>query len=672
MRLFTAAIALTLVSSAAPVAQKPQPQQPAATFKSSVTLVTIDVSVLDSEGRPVPGLTADDFQIKLNGRLQPVRALNYVQVAKAAAPLTVTDIAPEVTGRKVVTNSAPAGETKVFVLMLDDLSFSSGSGRSMIEAAKRFVDRQPADAYVGVTTTSGSPVVNPTLEREPVKKALSRIVGSFVDPRRPLTPTAPTVGIAEALDVIDHNDAGALSRMVARECGTPGAVSGTIVAADNRCANDAVSTARMIASQTRGTTARQVAAVGGAVSAMKGAKGLKQLVLMSEGIGATRDVMSTFEPLARAAAEAGVQLSILVEEGRDLDLSDAGRAANSATEDGTRASDTGLSNRRREDFRMFKASMQTLADVTGGTFETVIGDADRAFNRAAVAGSALYRIGVEPPVENSLKPFSVSASVRKPGLTVQANRQAVLPGPVAEPTTSERVKAAINEGQPLFSVPIRLAVAMRRASAGQVELGVGMEVPSSVAGPLTMTFGLVDQAGGLKSGSRPLELPADHSNYRLTFPLPVAPGKYTLRFAVTDATGAVGSVETSLEAKLMPMGELTASDVLTWWTDSAGKAQFLALDRVPPGVSALGAGIELYPAGAAFPANVKVTTSLVPKGGANAVVEKEVTPLMASDMMRAEASLPLAGVPAGDYVLRATVTVAGVKIGEATAIIKKS
>jgi hypothetical protein len=90
-------------------------------------------------------------------------------------------------------------------------------------------------------------------------------------------------------------------------------------------------------------------------------------------------------------------------------------------------------------------------------------------------------------------------------------------------------------------------------------------------------------------------------------------------------------------------------------------------------VSALGAGIELYPApGAAFPSNVKVTMSLVPKGGANAVVEKDVAPLMASDMMRAEASLPLANVPAGDYVLRATVTVAGARVGEATAIIKKS
>jgi hypothetical protein len=58
-------------------------------FRSGVTLVTVDVTVLDKDGRPVPGLAADDFQIKLNGKLQPVRALSYVQVAEKAAALTI-------------------------------------------------------------------------------------------------------------------------------------------------------------------------------------------------------------------------------------------------------------------------------------------------------------------------------------------------------------------------------------------------------------------------------------------------------------------------------------------------------------------------------------------------------------------------------------------------------
>jgi hypothetical protein len=517
-------------------------------------------------------------------------------------------------------------------------------------------------------------VVNPTLDRAAVLDGLKRVVGSFIDPRRPMVPGGPTVSIAEAVEIIDHNDASALGNMIRRECGgetTSRNRAETLVA--SKCSNDAQSLARLIASTIRGTTGRQVAALSAAVNAMKTASGLKQLVILSEGIGSTREAAQIMEPIGRAAAAAGVQLSVLMEDVDETDLSDGGHASN---ELGQIQTDTGMSNRLREDKRMMRASLQTLADISGGTFENVIGQADKAFERAAVAGSAVYRIGVEAPADASAaKPISVTAAVHRPGLAVHANRQAVLPGPAVQPSAAEQVTAAIKEGQPLFSVPIRLAVAMRRAASNQVELGIGMEVPSSVKGPLTMTFGLVDQKGELRQGSRPLPVAAPNTDYRLTFPMPVAPGKYSLRFAVTDATGSVGSLETPIDAKLAVMGTLNASDVLTWWIDSAGKAQFLALDQIPAGVTTLGAGIELYPQpGTSFPDDVKVRMALLPLGKdtASAVLQKEVAPLLGDNMLRAEAMLPLADVPAGTYVLKATVTAGGKPLGEASAVIKRS
>lgn len=648
--------------------------QQAPVFKSSVTLVTVDVTVLDKDGRPVPGLSADDFQIKLNGKLEAVRAMSYVTVAEKAAPLTVKEIPAEVTGRRVVSNDAPKGEQKVFVLVVDDLSMPPEGGKRTVEGAKKFVIAQAADAYIGLMSTSGTPIVNPTLDHAAVAAALKKVVGAFIDPRRPMVPGGPTVSISEAIEIIDHNDATALAKMVNRECGGEIAGSskaGTLVA--TRCSNDAQSLARLISSSVRSTTARQITALVGAVNAMKGAPGLKQIVFISEGIGSTREAAQILDPIGRAAAAAGVQFSILMEDTDETDLSDIGHAGD---ELGRVQPDTGMANRLREDKRIMKSALQTLADITGGTFENVIGQADQAFDRAAVAGSAVYRIGVEAPADATLaKPMTVTASVRKPGLAVHANRQAVLPGPAVQPSAAEQVTSAIKEGQPLFNVPIRLAVARRRASGDQVELGVGMEVPSSVKGPLTMTFGLVDQKGELRQGSRPLAVPPPNSDYRLTFPMPVAPGKYSLRFAVTDATGSVGSLETSIDAKLMTMGTLNASDVLTWWTDTTGKAQFLALDQVPAGVANLGAGIELYPQpGTNFPENVKVKMSLVSTAMAAAVsvVEKEVTPLAGDNMLRAEAMLPLANVPAGSYILKASVTVAGKQIGEASALIRKN
>lgn len=664
-----------LVGATAPAAQ----QRATPTFRSGVTLVTVDVTVLDRDGKPVPGLTADDFQIKLNGKVQPVRALSYVQVATDAAPLTATEIEPdEPVGRKVVTNAAPVGEARLFVLMVDDLSFSAGGGKGLFAAAARFVDRQPVGDYIGLTTTTGVGIVNPTLDRGLIKQTLRKLTGDFVDPRRPFTPSSPTLSIGEALDIIEFNDQATLRNVITRECfgGNGNAVGGQateVLVSRNQCAGAAQSAARMIAGLTRGTTGRQVAGVTAAIRAMKPAKGLKQLVLISQGIGVARNSANDFEPIARAAAESGVQLSVLVDESEEVDTGDGGRSNADASGEAAGSPDAGLTARRRDDKKMFHAAMQTLADASGGFFQAIIGQGDRAFDRAAVAGSALYRLGVEAPSDAPEgKPFSVATHVNRSGVTVQSNRQAVIPGPPPVLSTDELMKAAINEGQPLFNVPIRLAVALRRSASGQVELGVGLDVPSSVPGPLTMAFGLVSDKGELRTGKRALEAPADKSNYRFTFPLPVAPGRYQLRFGVTDATGSVGSIDVPVDAKLATMGTLNVSDVLTWWIDTTGKSQFLALDELPAGVSALGAGIELYPLpGTAFPSDVKVKMSLVPNGKGAPVVEQEVTPRSAPDMLRAEAMLPLTNVPVGSYILRATVIVDGKSIGTAAAIVKK-
>lgn len=679
MRQFMVVAGLCCAASAITLARQ-QPQQPApATFRSSVTLVTVDVVVLDRDGKPVPGLTAEDFQIKLNGKMQPVRALSYVQVAQQAAPITVTDLPPdEPVGRRVVTNSAPVGESRLFVLMVDDLSFPAGGGKSLFAAASRFIDRQPAADYIGFTTTTGAGVVNPTLDRAALKQALKKVVGEFNDPRRPLTPSSPTISIQEALDIVDYNDQGVLRKVITRECfnGNANEVASMrtdVLMSRNQCAGDAQSAARMIAATTHGTTGRQTAAVIAAINAMKPAKGLKQLLLMSQGIGVARNSTNDFEPIARAAAEAGVQLGVLVDEGDDIDSGDGGRSVPGNDGDGAGSPDAGVTARRRDDRRMFRTVMQTLADASGGFFQSVIGMPDRAFDRAAVAGSALYRLGVEPPSDAADgRALTVSTSVRRSGVTVQSNRQAVIPGPAPIVSAEELMKAAINEGQPLFNVPIRLAVAMRRATSDQVELDIGLDVPSTVPGPLAMAFGLVSEKGELHGGKTQLAAPADKSNYRFTFPMPVAPGKYQLRFGVTDAAGSVGSIDVPVDARLAVMGTLNASDVLTWWTDKAGKVQFLALDEVPAGVTALGAGIELYPPpGASFPENVKVKMSLIPNGQQAALLERDATLLASADVLRAEALLPLADVPVGSYTLRATVTVDGKTIGTGAAVIRK-
>ena len=100
------------VALGAAVLSAQAPQTP--TFRSTTSLVLVDVSVLDQDGRPVPGLGPDDFQVKLNGQVRPVKAVTYEEAAAKAAPPVAGSTSVAV---PAATNAKPAGDPRVFVVM---------------------------------------------------------------------------------------------------------------------------------------------------------------------------------------------------------------------------------------------------------------------------------------------------------------------------------------------------------------------------------------------------------------------------------------------------------------------------------------------------------------------------------------------------------------------------
>ena len=684
-----AALGLLLGADTALIAR----QQPQPTFRSGVTLVTVDVTVLDKDGTPVPNLTAGDFEVKLNGKTQPVRVLTFVQAASGDTPATVDarGVAVASQGRQATSNAAPAGERRVFVILVDDLSFAPLQGKKLFAAAERFVGGLPASDLAGLATTTGAVAVNPTVDRAAIRGALGKVVGDFNDPRTMVRVDGPSVGIGEAL-AVDSGDDGALQRLIARECFNggiqPGVRSEQLIG-DSPCAGEAFAIARRNAALAKANTARQVKAYLSVIGAMRSASGIKHLVILSDGLAAQYE-LSSLTPIAKAAAEAGVQLSLLIEDPDALNLSDPGRSASIGGGETYSQHDSGAPKRRSEDGLMFVSGVQTVADITGGNFYRVIGDPDPFFEKVKVAASAVYRLGVEPlPDTAPGRAFAVVATVKKAGLTAHANRHAVAPGPAAVVPVEEQLRAAIGSGTPLYNVPISLATALRRSlpkpgeaaaalPKGQIDLGVNIEIPASAKAPLTTMFGLIDDFGAIKSGRRVVTEAPDAGGYRLTFSLPVAPGKYKLRFAVADASGSVGSVETAVTAQLTSMGPFAASDLLTWWVDVKGQSQFLALEAVPAGVDTLHSSIELYSAvaGAAVPEGLHVKIALFPSGagaGAEAVkgTEHDRAPDLADGVLHAEAEFEIGQLTSGTYVIRATVMLGDKVIGTASASVRK-
>jgi hypothetical protein len=389
------------------------------------------------------------------------------------------------------------------------------------------------------------------------------------------------------------------------------------------------------------------------INALRVVPGLKQLVILTDGMALAShpDSSVLLDPLARAAAAAGVQLSVLSNEPEGVDLSQ-----NSDSLHGT--------DKLAEE-RALRSSVQTIAEMTGGTYYNVIGLADPTLARVALASSALYQLGVSPA--DGVTPgrdYTLAVRVNRPGVTVRANRRAVAPTAAAVVPVDTQLKQAIGSGTPLFGVPLTVGTARRRGNtAAQIVLDANVEIPGTVRGPLTIAFALGTQKGLVQSGRTTMAALTAAGDYRATLSLPVPPGVYRLRFAVADGDEKVGSVETNVSAQLNNAGPFLASDLMTTWIGADNSPQFLILQRIPLAATRLLAALELYPApGVSTPSDVRIRLSLL-SSDQTAVAERDIVPSAANGDLRAEAQLPWQGIAPGTYALRATVLAAGTPVG---------
>jgi hypothetical protein len=312
--------------------------------------------------------------------------------------------------------------------------------------------------------------------------------------------------------------------------------------------------------------------------------------------------------------------------------------------------------------------------MTGGTYQQVIGLAEPAFERLARSTSALYQLGVSADdVTAPGQAYTLGVHVKRPGLTVHANRHAVAPTPPTQVPVDVQMRKAVESGTPFYGVPLAVGTALRRgASDREINLDMNVAVPGSVTGPLTVMFAVGDKAGFVKSGRTTIAAPTPSGDYRASLSLPVPPGDYRVRFAVADGEARVGSVQTNLTAALNHVGPFLASDLLTGWSGAANTPEFLALERVPATATHLLSSLEIYPApGESLPADVSVRFELV---SANEAVVDDVNASLSTvtGALHADGQFPLQALPAGSYTLRASVFRGSTLVGTITATVRTS
>ena len=380
-------------------------------FRSTTSLLTLDVSVLDRDGNPVPDLRPEELIVTLNGNTQPVRAMVFLTThsTKGNATSASGSGSPASPSLAAPANVTSEPDPRLFVVMIDDLSISPTESKGLLVAAERFVDSIPPRDWVGLAATSGMAAVNPSLDRAGLLAILKGAFGRMHDPRRE---SRTYVGLMDAL-MADQSQS-ALRGIIEKRCHLPLKVLmsknlGQIIA-EYTCASDVERQARHNAAFARRNTRNQLDAFITVIKAMAAAPGVKQLVILTGGVAVAPYDSAALIPVAKAAAAAGVQITMMMEEPDDVDLS------------------IPFARELAGDQRQILQQVQTLAEVSGGQFFRVIGQPDRFYQRVLTSASAVYRIGVDLPKD--LPPdgqYNVTVAVDRPGVKVFASRYAAQP-----------------------------------------------------------------------------------------------------------------------------------------------------------------------------------------------------------------------------------------------------
>jgi VWFA-related protein len=527
-------------------AQSPPP----ASFPSAVELITVDAVVLDGEGRPVPGLTRDDFVVTEDG--QPQEIVSFEPFTLEAGPAAPAP--PSV----VATNDAPAPRaSRVFAILLDDLGLTLRDAEDTRRAVSSFLRQSLRDGdQVVLGTSSGEPWWSARLPegREDALAVVARLKGRLTEPQL----SFDQMSEYEAYAINSFATGGqVLQRVIQRWIGA------------NLCDPRGPMCATMVRSRAvdldgvrRQRTRATLAAVRRGVEAVASIRGRKSLLFFSRGF--VEDAEAGVRALAAAAQEANVAVYFINARGLQ-----ALPGAMSAAESGPPPNPQDVGSMIFEDTVLDSAGAQSLADETGGLSVRNTNDLAGGAHRIAEESRIFYLLGFHPPPGKPAGEWrKLKVEVKGQGLKVRARRgyalrrEAVPPGrSLAQVLDSPHDDAGVRMRAMVYVLDPRPKDLTRVLIAAEFEAG-GLPLPKkgkSRSGVVELSLVVIprdgtrayrrdervqvtvaeDEGEAWRAVAREFELPAGVARARVIVRDPVsgARGSVSQRFDVPSARG---------------------------------------------------------------------------------------------------------------------------------------
>lgn len=501
--------ALLLAAGAAPAAAQqqqpaPEPEPPLFGEVIEVRVVNVEVVVTDRQGNRVPGLTAKDFRLRVDGQEVPIDFFTEVRGGDAVAPGPGE---AAIQGLPALAPGSPVGTS--YLVFIDDYFSLQNQRNDVLRHLKDDLARLAPEDRMAIVAYDGRSL-----------EMLSSWSNSSRELRR-------------AIDVAMGRRARGLERLgelrtfetTRRLVGNPQGSFGR-PSLDNRLDIEELSFAQRLAGQVRNSVSAGVSTLRGFASP----PGRKVMLLLSGGwpyspadyaVNAERPILERevpggeelFRPLADAANLLGYTVYPVDVPGLQFAGPDAERQSPGFS---------GLDFREQE----VHSALQYVADRTGGR-PLLNGLRSAALERAAEDTRSYYWLGFTPQRRRDDGRHDVEVEVVRPGLSARS-RGSFLDlsrgGEISMMVESAMLFGTTPGAEPL---PIELGATVR---AGRQE----MEVPLSVAIPTT-AFTTVP-VGGQHHAELELRVAAVDANgnrsevpvvpIKLTFPQQPEAGQY--------------------------------------------------------------------------------------------------------------------------------------------------
>jgi VWFA-related protein len=380
-------------------------------FRSKVELVVVDAQVTSHDGNPIPGLTPPDFAVTIDNHQRRVVSVDLIETKTS----DLASSAPDAPGPVIRTPGEIKEGTRVYIIAVDESSFSMSAIRPAMQAAQRFVDHLQPNDLVGVYDFPfGGHQMDLTHERAAVKIALGKLMGRQERPR-----TQGHLGLAEIVD-ISAGDTSVLNAAATRECPPQSP-------AFDVCKQLMQGDAFQIGSYYENVAQQSIDGLGRLLNNLAWIPGRKTVVYVSGGLiaadrpGGRPDVALMMHDAGKQVAGSDTNLYVLH---LDDSLADPFSAGNESTPDpSVRFTQAG-----RDHFVLGSGLDQFAGYANGALLRVMAGTGDVAFNRILRETAAYYLLGIEPvAADRDGKQHAIRVKVNAKGTTIRNRTQVMIP-----------------------------------------------------------------------------------------------------------------------------------------------------------------------------------------------------------------------------------------------------